>query len=198
MAGVAFSPNAQREGKIGFLTAALVTVSVASSVASARGQRKAANFATSQGARMANDAIVRGEEDVTTYRSDLAQVVGAARTAIAASNVDPTVGSAAQVQAETQRLGELDVGRIRANARREAVGLRSQSEMTARGLRAGANAALAQAGATLATAGIDAWSSYAKAKGLATTAAARAQGGAARAAVVSRRGAVNTYGALRP
>ena len=139
---------------------------MATSVASARGQRKAANFATNEGARQAADARVRGEEAVTDYRTDLAQIAGRQRAVTAASNVDATVGSAAAITRDTARIGELDVARIRENARREAVGLRQSSEMTARGLRAGANASLAQAGATLLTAGIDAWGSYSARKGL--------------------------------
>lgn len=145
---------------MGLLTAALVATSVATSVSSAIGSRKAANYATNQAANLARDAQARGEEDVTQYRTDLAQLLGRQRAVLAASNVDLTQGSAAQVASETARIGELDVTRIRENARREAVGLRQQGEMTARSLRAGANAAIAQAGATLLTSGIDAWGNY--------------------------------------
>jgi len=145
---------------MGFLTAALVATSVASSVSSAVGQRKAANFATNEAARLAADARERGEEAVTDYRTDLGQLLSRQRAVLAANGVDVTQGSAAAVRADTERIGELDVARIRENARREAVGLRQQGEMNARTLRAGANAALAQGGATLLTAGIDAWGQY--------------------------------------
>ena len=145
---------------MGFLTAALVATSVASSVSSAVGQRRAANFATGEAARLAADARERGEEAVTDYRTDLGQLLSRQRATLAANGVDVTQGSAAAVRADTERIGDLDVARIRENARREAVGLRQQGEMNARTLRAGANAALAQAGATLLTAGIDAWGQY--------------------------------------
>jgi len=145
---------------MGFLTAALVATSVATSVSSAIGQRKAANFATDQAASRAADARARGEESVADYRTDLGQVLSRQRVVSAANGVDMTQGSAAAVRRDTERIGELDVQRIRENARREAVGLRQQGEMNARTLRAGANAALAQGGATLLTSGIDAWRSY--------------------------------------
>ena len=149
---------------MGFLTAALVTASVASSVAQGIGARKAANAATAEGARLAADARARGEEDVTRYRRDLDQIVSQQRVISAASGVDINSGTAGAVQKDTRAIGELDIQTIRENARREAYGLRANSEVNAKSMRAGANAAFASAGMTLLTAGVDAWSKYSAGK----------------------------------
>lgn len=145
---------------MGFLTTALTVASVASSVANGIGQRRAANFSTSQGARMAADATARGEEEVARYQRDLAQLMGRQRAATAAQGLDVGQGSAADITADTVRIGEQDARTIRENARREAFGLRSQAEMNARTLRAGATASFIQGGSTLLTAGVDPWKRF--------------------------------------
>ena len=76
-------------------------LSAGSSIAQGIGARKAANFATKQAEQQANDVLARSEEDVTRYRQDLGQLLGTQRTRLAASNVDLTQGSAAQVRDQT-------------------------------------------------------------------------------------------------
>lgn len=158
---------------MGFLTAALTAASVATSVASGIGQRRAANFATKQGARMATDAKARGEEEVARYQRELAQLMGRQRTTLAAQGLALDEGSAAQVTADTKRIGETDVATIRENARREAFGIRSQSEMNARTLRAGATASFIQGGSTLLTSAIDPWQRWQGNRALRATASTR-------------------------
>lgn len=186
---------------MGFLTAALITTSVASSVASGVAKRRAANFGTNEAARLAADATARGEEDVSAYRTDLAQLIGRQRTSMAAQGLDLTQGSAAGVQADAARTGAIDIERIRENARREAYGYRAQGEMNARALRAGATGDFVQAGATLATAGVDAYQNYTARKGIntATTASRRAGANAfARTGRTSSTAARPSFGYARP
>lgn len=75
----------------------------------------------------AEDALVRGEQDVTRRRIKTEGQIGAQRARLAAQGVDINVGSAAEIQAETAALSELDVVTIRNNAAREAWGYRTQA-----------------------------------------------------------------------
>lgn len=176
---------------MGFLTAALTTAAVASSVSSAVGQRRAANAATDQAAQAAADARARGEEAVQSYNADLAQLLGRQRAVMAASGVDVGQGSAAEVRRETEANAAIDVNRIRENARREALGLRMQGETMARGLRAGANTAMANAGMTLLTAGVDAWTQYSAGRSAMVAGQARAAAPATSAALTRSRGSLD-------
>ena len=95
----------------------------------------------------AQDAITRGQEEEQRIRMGLRQIIGSQRASRAASNVDISVGSAVDIQADAARLAELDVLTTRNNAAREAWGynveaqdLRMQAEITRR---EGANAAKA-------------------------------------------------------
>lgn len=109
-------------------------------------------------AMQANDALARGEEDVSRLKGETKQLQGAQRTAIAAAGIDASVGSAAEILRDTNYLGELDALTIRNNARREAWGFQVD-EMNARrtgamAKQAGKNAekgAMWQAGSTLLT-----------------------------------------------
>ncbi len=149
---------------MGALTTTLLVASslasAGSSLAQGRGMRNAANFATDQARRQAEDAIARGEEDVTRYKQDVAQLLGQQRTAIAASGVDVTSGTAADLRAQTERFADMDVATIRRNAEREAFGIRASGQMQAQGLRNQAAGAFMNAGSTLLTTGIDAWQTW--------------------------------------
>jgi hypothetical protein len=70
----------------------------------------------------AQDAIARGSVDEGRQRLATRQNIGATRAAQAASGVDISSGSAADVQASEAGLGELDALTIRNNAAREAWG----------------------------------------------------------------------------
>lgn len=92
----------------------------------------------------ADDAMARGREAASKARSDTRQLLGTERTAAAASGVDATVGSAADVLRDTKYLGALDEQTIMNNARREAWGFEVEAmNATASGRltrRAGRNA----------------------------------------------------------
>lgn len=152
-----------------WLTAAMIATTVLSAgsqVAQGIAQRKAANASENDAARMAADAKARGEEEVARYRRELAQVVGRQRAATAANGVVLGRDSAGQVVADAQRLGEIDVETIRANAYREALGITSQSAQQARALRTASAASFTGAAGTALTGGLDAWQVYRSGRGV--------------------------------
>ena len=151
------------------VTAAIIAGTVltaASQVARGQAGRQAANAITTEGARLAADARLRGEETADRYRTDLNQILGAQRTSAAAQGLDLTVGDPAAIAADTTRIGEADIAMIRRNAEREAFGLRANANAQARNLRAGATADFIGAGGTLITGGVDAYSSWAASRNL--------------------------------
>lgn len=77
-----------------------------------------AEFAEAQGA----DAIARGSEASMRVRREARLTSASQRAALAASGIDVTVGSAVDLQAETETLGELDALTIANNARKQAWG----------------------------------------------------------------------------
>lgn len=79
---------------------------------------------------MAVDAIARGEEDAQQVGLEGRRVLGAQRTAIAGQGIDVSTGTAAELQAETLRLTGEDEQRVRVNAAREALGIRTQAART--------------------------------------------------------------------
>lgn len=142
-----------------FLIASAV-LSAGSSVAGGVAQRRAARGAEREGRRLAEDALARGEEGVARYRDDLSQLLGAQTVGAAAQGIDPNQGSAAQIREQTEAIGEEDIATIRLNAMREARGIRSQAGAQAQQLRAASIGSFGQAGSTLLTTGVDAWSSW--------------------------------------
>lgn len=96
------------------------------------GQQNAAELERSarqaEAARL--DALRRGQVAEARKRMEVGEVRGAQTVAFAASGIDGTTGTAAQVGLATERIGELDALTIRANAVREAFGHKE----TARGL----------------------------------------------------------------
>lgn len=107
------------------------------------------------------DAISRGKEAEKRLREGVKQAIGEQRTELAAQNVVLEGGdsTAANIQAETARLGEMDAMTIRNNARREAFGYlmqgisgETQSQLNASAAKQGAFASLLSgAGTTYAT-----------------------------------------------
>lgn len=77
------------------------------------------------------DAFRQGQLAVGRKRLETGRVMGAQAVAFAASGIDGTTGTAAQVAADSERMGELDALQLKANAYREAYGFSEQ----ARGLR---------------------------------------------------------------
>lgn len=74
----------------------------------------------------AADAIARGDQEAAKVRGEGRQLGARQKVAFAASGVDATVGTAAEVQAGTAMMSELDAARVRNNAAREAWGLKKQ------------------------------------------------------------------------
>lgn len=72
----------------------------------------------------ATDAEQRGLEEEQRFRTGVRLLVGQQRAGFAGQGVDVGSGSAADVQADSAFLGELDARQIRANAAREAWGYR--------------------------------------------------------------------------
>lgn len=113
----------------------------------------------------AADAVTRGQEEENRYRQGVRSLIGSQRAGFAGQGVDVGVGSAADVQADSAFLGELDALTIRTNAAREAWGYkvqaadtRKRAEVTRktgvfaeRAANAAGNSAYVGAGATIAS-----------------------------------------------
>lgn len=77
--------------------------------------------------RAAADAVDRGNQLSGRTRVQVSQLVAKQRVAYANSGVDPNVGTAANVQADTAAAGELDAITRENNAAREAWGFKQKS-----------------------------------------------------------------------
>lgn len=115
----------------------------------------------------AADAIARGREAEGRQRQETRGLVGAQRTSLAAQGIDIESGSAADVQADTEYLGELDRLTIRNNAARaawgfqvDAVNLRQQGRLARMGGNAQAGAFANQSYGTLLTGATEAYRIY--------------------------------------
>lgn len=110
-------------------------------------QAKLQDYNASVATLQATDAVERGAEAETRFRSQIRGAIGAQRTSFAAGNIDVSFGSAVDVQADAARLGELDALTIRTNAAREAWGYKVQAydyrQQAAIDRKAGANQILA-------------------------------------------------------
>lgn len=126
-----------------FTTSLLVGLAIASTVTSASAQIKSGNAAKRAGQKQreaseseaqlaefnadvadvqAQDALERGADEESRFRSSVRSMIGSQRTAFAAGGIDVGFGSAVDVQADTAFLGEQDALQIRTNAAREAWG----------------------------------------------------------------------------
>jgi len=76
----------------------------------------------------AQDAIARGAEEESRYRSQVRGLIGANRAATAGGGIDVGSGTALDQQADLAFLGELDALTIRTNAAREAWGYSVEAE----------------------------------------------------------------------
>lgn len=101
---------------------------------SANSQADLADYNANVAELQADDAIARGLDEETRFRTRVRGAIGTARTEFAAGNIDVSMGTAADVQADAAYLGELDALTIRTNAGREAWGFKVQAEdLTRRG-----------------------------------------------------------------
>jgi hypothetical protein len=124
------------------LTALTVGMAVAGTAMNAYGQIKQGKAARDAGEsqaqreefnagvaeQQAKDALVRGREEESHLRSQVRQVIGGQRAALAAQGVDVGMGSAVDVQNDTMRSGELDALTVRNNAKREAWGFQVEAQ----------------------------------------------------------------------
>lgn len=90
--------------------------------------------------RQAREVLAQGEEAAQAYQRDLAQLLGQQRVGAAAQGIDVGQGSVAQIRQQTETYGAQDIETIRANARRQAWGIRTQANLD---YRAGMNQAIA-------------------------------------------------------
>lgn len=166
----------------------------------ARRQGRAENALADQNAgfldAQAADALARGAIDESRLRTDTSRLGGAQRAALAAQGIDLTDGSAADIQDETQLMGELDALTVRNNARREAWGYRVEAwDMRQRGRaadaagRAGQSSASLQAGATLLGGAANIYGAYKQDAGRRGTRVSKS-GGSGAGGVTARRGNV--------
>lgn len=96
--------------------------------AASESQAQLADYNANVAKLQAQDAIERGAEEESAFRSQVRGAIGAQRAGIAAGNTDVGFGSAVDVQADAAFLGELDSLTIRTNAAREAWGYNVQAE----------------------------------------------------------------------
>lgn len=75
----------------------------------------------------AQDAVERGAEEESRYRTQVRGAIGTQRAGFAAQGVRVGFGSAVDVQADAAYLGELDALTIRTNAARESWGFKTQA-----------------------------------------------------------------------
>jgi hypothetical protein len=93
----------------------------------AESQAQLLDFNANVAELQAKDAVERGAEEESRFRSSVRGMIGAQRAGIAAGNVDVGFGSAVDVQADASHLGELDALTIRTNAAREAWGFKVEA-----------------------------------------------------------------------
>lgn len=93
----------------------------------AESQAQLAEFNANVADLQAEDALARGAEEESRFRTGVRTLIGSQRAAIGASGVDVGFGSAVDVQADAAFLGELDALTLRTNAGREAWGFQVQA-----------------------------------------------------------------------
>lgn len=130
-------------------------------------QAGVADYNASVADLQAQDAVERGAEAESRFRTQVRGAIGQQRAGFAGANVDVGFGSAVDVQGDAAYLGELDALTIRTNAARTAWGYQVQAydyrqqaaidrKAAANQVAAGAQAATAadyQVGTTLLTGG---------------------------------------------
>lgn len=146
------------------------TATVLSGVTSAVGMHQQGQMAKAAGRNnqivaeyAARDAQRRGEEQAVRVQQQARQLKGTQRARLAANGVDLGVGTAAELQDQTDFFAEQDAGMARYNAASEAQSLRYRGKLgvaegnaAARQANAGAFGTLLGTGATVA----DRWMKY--------------------------------------
>lgn len=110
-------------------------IAIASTVATVAGA--AVSIKASTDAADYQAQVARNQAQLTKWNAEIAeqekreetrQIIGKQRAEFAARGLNPNFGTAANVQAQTAEIGELDALTIRVNAKNEAAGLRSQAD----------------------------------------------------------------------
>lgn len=92
---------------------------------------------------------------------EVRRTLGAQRAAFGAGNVDPAMGTALDLQAETAREGAIDAMTVRANAMRQAWGFQSEASQYREGARVSRRAGQMAQRTTLLTSASRAYGQYA-------------------------------------
>lgn len=144
------------------LTASLLALSAVSQYASQRKQGEYTASALDQNAGLADqqaeDALARGREAAARQGLASRGLSGAQRVAAAAQGVDINSGSAADVQADSATMSELDRLQILHNAQREAFGYKAQAAIDRTQGEQARSASRNNARGTLLTAAANLWS----------------------------------------
>jgi len=112
---------------IGALIAGTATKAKAQHSAGKEAQRVAeANAAQAEEQRV--DAFRRGATEESAYRRDVRRLMGTQRAGYAGQGVDVTSGTAAALRGQTEELMQSDIGRLRRNAEREALGYAKEAD----------------------------------------------------------------------
>lgn len=93
----------------------------------AKAARDIAQFNARVAELQAEDARRRGVEVAALTRGKTKRLRGSQRAALAAQGIDIQTGSAADIQAETEDIGELDAITVKNNAMREAFGFETKA-----------------------------------------------------------------------
>lgn len=101
-----------------------------------------------------------GQQAEARTRQKGKKTVGAQRAALAAQGIRLDVGSARDIQQETQDITELDALTVRNNAAREALGFRTQAIATGARGQIAYQKGIGQAGQSLLTGGLRAYSRW--------------------------------------
>lgn len=96
--------------------------------AAANSQADLADYNAAVASVQAEDAVARGAQEESRFRTGVRGLIGSQRAGFAGGNIDVGFGSAVDVQADSAFLGELDALTIRTNAAREAWGYKVQAE----------------------------------------------------------------------
>lgn len=115
------------------ITVATTGYSVAGDIKGAKAAKKTANFQAGILDQQANDTIGIGNEAAGRSEASSRGLTGAQRVSQAATGVDISSGSAADVISNDQKLGAIEAQTIRNNAAREALGLRKQATLVRMG-----------------------------------------------------------------
>lgn len=115
---------------VALIATTLVTGAYQANVQSQQGKANAQiaenNAVLAQQDADASNAMATREMEQQAWRTRA--VLGQQRTAIAANNIDPTLGTPADILGETAMFGEVDQQTIRMNAARQAWGFNAQAQ----------------------------------------------------------------------